>query len=143
MRRSRWSARRGGCAGATIRGGESSVANPAELTASSELGSITPTQLPHLKRSFRGYSRKAVHKMYAQVMAEIDQSHRTVVAQLEHDKATIRQDQELLEEKLTQAIRRQKSLVIFHATAQEQRLSSNWPLINDKITRSYKDTSTK
>ena len=107
--------------------GGSSVANPADLTASSELGSITPTQLPHLKRSFRGYSRKAVHKMYAQVMAEIDQSHRTVVAQLEQDKATIRQDQELLEEKLTHSIRRQKSLAIFHATTQEQHLSSNWP----------------
>lgn len=81
--------------------------------------------------------------MYAQMMAEINQSHRTVVAQLEHDKVTIHQDQEFLEEKLTQAIRRQKSLALLRATAQEQHLSSNWPLINDKFTPTNKDTLTK
>ena len=102
-------------------------------TASPHFQSITPTELPRLKRSLRSYSRKAVRKLYAQMAAEIDQSRHTA-ERLEHENAAIRQDHDLLKAKLIQSIRRQKSLAISLVAAEELHLPSNRPLYQDKFT---------
>ena len=87
--------------------------------------SMISTEIPKIKRSLRGYSRATVHKL------------------LEKEKAVIQRDHELLEAKLAQAIRRQKTLAITFVTAQEKHLTSNWPLIDDKFTLENTDSLNK
>lgn len=79
---------------------------------------IPVAEMPHLKRSAGGYSRKAVRKLYAQMTVEIDQV-RHQVEQLEFQNAEILRDRDRLEQELLQAHQLHASLAASLAATEE------------------------
>ena len=88
------------------------------ITMSPRFQPIPFAEMPHLKRSVRGYSRKAVRNLYAQMATDLDQTRRTV-ERLEHDNAEIRRDHDRLEQDLVQAQQLQASLAASLAAAEK------------------------
>ncbi len=89
------------------------------ITESSRTPVATTPEMPELKRSFRGYSRKAVHNLYTQMATDLDQTRR-VVERLEHDNDAMRRDRVALEEKLADATRLHDSLAASLSLAEER-----------------------
>jgi len=89
------------------------------ITESRRPASIAVPEMPDLKRSLRGYSRKAVRNLYAQMAADLDQTRRAV-ERLERDNDEIRRDRASLEEKLAQATRLHESLAASLNAAEER-----------------------
>ncbi|GEM_PF-2137188 len=88
------------------------------ITRSPRFQSMLLAEMPRLKRSVRGYSRKAVRNLYAQMAADLDQTQRAV-ERLEHDNAEMRRDRDRLDEELAQARQLQASLAASLATTEE------------------------
>ena len=97
--------------GATVEMREAITMNP-------RLQSITVAQMPHLKRSAFGYSRKAARILFAQMTADLDQTRRTV-ERLEHDNLEIHRERDRLEQDLVQAHQIQASLAASLAGVEE------------------------
>lgn len=70
---------------------------------------IPVAEMPHLKRSAGGYSRKAVRRMYAEMATDLDQTRRKA-EQLEFQNAEILRDRDRLELDLVQAHQLQADL---------------------------------
>ena len=88
------------------------------ITMSPRFQLIPVAEMPHLKRSVRGYSRKAVRKMYGQMAADLDQTRRAV-ERLEQDNAEINLERDLLIQDLSQAHQLQSSLAASLAAVEE------------------------
>jgi len=90
-----------------------------EAISNSPRMQATPaSRMPKLKRSLRGYSRKAVQEMYEQLSADIERTQRTV-EHLELDNAEIRRDRDRLEQSLVQAHQIQLDLLASLTNTQE------------------------
>jgi hypothetical protein len=70
--------------GATMDMREAIIAKP-------RIQQVLVPEMPHLKKSVRGYSRKAVRKLYEQMSADLEYTRRTI-ERLDHDIAEIRGD---------------------------------------------------
>ena len=79
---------------------------------------IPIAEMPHLKRSAGGFSRKAVRKMYSQMAGDLDQTRRTV-ERLEHDNAEIHRERDRLEQDLVRAHELQASLAASLSAVEE------------------------
>ncbi len=97
--------------GATVEMREAITMNP-------RFQSITVAQMPHLKRSVFGYSRKGARNLYAQMAADLDQTRRTV-ERLEHDNLEIHRERDRLQQDLVQAHQIQASLAASLAGVEE------------------------
>jgi signal peptidase I len=89
------------------------------ITASPRIQPVLVPEMPHLKKSVRGYSRKAVRKLYDQMSTDLEYTRRTI-ERLDHDIAEIREDRDRLARDLTQAQQLQASLAASLALAEER-----------------------
>jgi signal peptidase I len=110
--------------GATVEMRQAIVANPRQL-ALKEAKPIN-AEMPRLKRSLTGYSRKAVRAMHSQMTADLAQTQDQVdrlevsVQKLESDIAAMNLDRERLEQELIQSRKLHESLASSLAIAEEQ-----------------------
>ena len=88
------------------------------ITMTPRFQSIPIAEMPQLKRSAGGFSRKAVRKMYSQMAADLDQTRRTV-ERLEQDNAEIHRDRDRLEQDLVRAHELQASLAASLSAVEE------------------------
>ena len=89
------------------------------ITASPRIQPVLVPEMPHLKKSVRGYSRKAVRELYEQMSADLGYTRGTI-ERLDHDLAEIRGDRDRLARDLTQSQQLQASLAASLAVAEER-----------------------
>jgi signal peptidase I len=89
------------------------------IIASPRIQPVLVPEMPHLKKSVRGYSSKAVRKLYDQMSTDLEYTRRTI-ERLDHDIAEIRGDRDRLARDLTQAQQLQASLAASLALAEER-----------------------
>jgi signal peptidase I len=110
--------------GATVEMRQAIVANPRQL-APKEAKPIN-AEMPRLKRSLIGYSRKAVRAMHSQMTSDLAQTQGQVdqlevsVQKFESDIAAMNLDRERLEQELIQSRKLHESLASSLAIAEEQ-----------------------
>ena len=92
------------------------------ITAQPNFKLIATDKMPRLKSSKsgkRGYSRKAVRKLYGKLIAELNQN-RSIVMRLESELADLRRDRDHLVKDLTQTQQLQSNLAALLTAAEER-----------------------